>query len=324
MRALSNDIWGARVSTEFEAGRYCALILGGSSGFGLATAKELAMRGMDICLVHRDRRGAMSRIEAEFDFIRRYDVKFHAYNIDALSREGRAHVLDELQAVLGQSRVRVLLHSIAFGSLKLAAPLQPRSNVTVHALAENLGRSVDQVQEIIDELFKSGASALQAVASPAPYDDELLLDEDEVLATVSAMGTSLLSWTRDVFSRGFFSSDARVIGLTSEGNEVAWLGYAAVSAAKACLEAISRSIAKEFGPHGIRSNIVQPGVTDTPALRLIPGSQHLMAKAELRNPLGRLTRPEDVARVIALLARDEAAWINGSTIRVDGGEHISG
>ena len=47
-----------------------AIILGGSSGFGLATAQKLACHGLNICLVHRDRRGAMSRIEPEFDKIR--------------------------------------------------------------------------------------------------------------------------------------------------------------------------------------------------------------------------------------------------------------
>lgn len=309
---------------QFKPGQYCALILGGSSGFGLATAKELAMCGMDICLVHRDRRGAMERIESEFEKIRSTGSRLFTFNVDALSREGRNNVLDGLQAAIGQSRIRVLLHSIAFGSLKLAAPRLPKSDVVVHALAEKLGRSAGEVQEIIDALFNDGATSLQAVATPPPYDDKLLLDEEEVLATVNAMGTSLLSWTQDLFTRGLFCRDARVIGLTSEGNEIAWLGYAAVSAAKASLEAISRSIAKEFGPHGIRSNIIQPGVTDTPALRLIPGSRHLMAKAELRNPLGRLTQTSDVARVVALLARDEASWINGSTIRVDGGEHIAG
>ena len=44
----------------------------------------------------------------------------------------------------------------------------------------------------------------------------------------------------------------------------------------------------------------------------------------MRNPFGRLTTPTDVAKVIALLATDDAGWINGEVIRVDGGEHISG
>lgn len=137
------------------------------------------------------------------------------------------------------------------------------------------------------------------------------------------MGTSLLTWVQALFERSLFASDARVIGLTSEGNEVAWRGYAAVAAAKVALESVSRAIALEFGPHGIRSNIIQAGVTPTPALALIPGSQKMKAVASLRNPLGRTTTPEDVAAFIALMCTDEAAWVNGSLLRVDGGERIA-
>jgi NAD(P)-dependent dehydrogenase (short-subunit alcohol dehydrogenase family) len=74
----------------------------------------------------------------------------------------------------------------------------------------------------------------------------------------------------------------------------------------------------------VRSNILQPGVTDTPALRLIPGSARMKAAARLRNPLGRLTTPADVADVICLLCTDEARWVNGALLRVDGGEHVAG
>ncbi len=115
-----------------------------------------------------------------------------------------------------------------------------------------------------------------------------------------------------------------MLGLTSEGNAVAWKGYAAVAAAKVSLEALARAIAVEFAPHGIRCNVVQAGITDTPALRAIPGSEHLKAQANLRNPCGRLTTPRDVANAVYLLCLEEAAWINGVVLRVDGGEHISG
>ena len=138
------------------------------------------------------------------------------------------------------------------------------------------------------------------------------------------MGTSLLGWVQGLFERGLFADDARVFGLTSEGNEVAWKGYAAVSAAKVALESLCRSIATEFAPHGVRCNIIQAGVTETPALAAIPGSDQLKAQARLRNPCGRLTLPRDVANVIYLLSLEEAVWINGDVIRVDGGEHISG
>jgi NAD(P)-dependent dehydrogenase (short-subunit alcohol dehydrogenase family) len=259
--------------------RQWAVILGGSSGMGLATARKLARHGMSVCVVHRDRRGAMDRIQPEFDEIRSWGGGFLACNTDALDAEARASVLAELAAKMGGTgRVRALLHSIAYGNLK---PL---------------------VQRTVDEA--------------------VLTDED-MARTVYAMGTSLLSWVQELHGRGMFASDARVFGLTSEGNEVAWPGYAAVSAAKLALESVSRSIAMEFAPHGIRSNIVQPGVTDTAALRLIPGHEHRRAEAQRKNPLGRLTTPDDVAALVCLLCTDEAAWVNGALIRVDGGERIA-
>ena len=62
----------------------------------------------------------------------------------------------------------------------------------------------------------------------------------------------------------------------------------------------------------------------TPALAALPGSDQMKAQAQVRNPFHRLTTPSDVANTIYLLSLDEAAWVNGAVIRVDGGEHISG
>src|SRR5512134_2114065 len=92
-----------------------ALILGGSSGFGLATAQKLAEQGMSICVVHRDRRALLKQIEPEFEKIRGTGAKFVALNTDALDAEKRREVLDALGEAMGSDgRVRVLLHSIAF------------------------------------------------------------------------------------------------------------------------------------------------------------------------------------------------------------------
>lgn len=263
-----------------------ALILGGSSGFGLATAQKVARHGMNVCVVHRDRRGAMANIEPEFEKIRAAGVALFTFNLDALAAEGRCQVLDALAAK--GARVRLLMHSIAYGNLKLLAPLPPH------------------------------------LAGTPTYDPDALLEEEDFARTVYSMGTSLATWAQDVFARKLFADDARVIGMTSEGNEVAWRGYAAVSAAKCALESVSRSLALELGPFGVRSNVVQAGVTDTPALRLIPGNEEMKAAARARNPLGRLTTPADVADFIALLCTDEARWVNGALMRVDGGEHIAG
>ena len=301
-----------------------ALILGGSSGFGLATAQKLAEKGMNLFVVHRDRRGAMKNIEPEFEKLRGLGVTLKTWNIDAISSEKRDIVLDEIVQIVGKSgRVRVLLHSIAFGNLKLIAPEKTTPRTAGDSLAAKLGVDAEALANAADELLAQGEDGMHTVTHASEYPDRYL-DEDDFARTILSMGTSLLGWTQGLFRRGLFSDDARVFGLTSEGNDVAWKGYAAVSAAKVALEALGRSIATEFAPHGIRCNIIQAGVTETPALAAIPGSDQLKAQARLRNPMGRLTLPRDVANVIYLLSLEEAAWINGVVLRVDGGEHISG
>jgi NAD(P)-dependent dehydrogenase (short-subunit alcohol dehydrogenase family) len=314
------------VSSATHAGRW-ALILGGSSGFGLATARKLAHHGMSLCLVHRDRRATLRRVEPVFQELRGLGVELHSFNVDALSPERRAEVLDALAGAAGSGRVRVLLHSIAFGNLKLLAPERqpPRQGPPAReVLAQRLGVKPEELAEAVDTLFADGMDDLHALATPPVYPSAQFLDADDFARTIHSMGTSMLDWTQDLLQRGLFCDDARVLGLTSEGNSVAWKGYAAVAAAKVALESVARSIAVELAPYGVRCNVVQAGVTETPALAAIPGSDHLKAQARRRNPFGRLTTPDDVANAIHLLSLDDAAWINGEVIRVDGGEHISG
>jgi NAD(P)-dependent dehydrogenase (short-subunit alcohol dehydrogenase family) len=300
------------------------LILGGSSGFGLATAHKLAAHGMNLALVHRDRRGAMHRIEPEFEKLRGAGVQLRTWNADALDPAKRAEIVGELGSLLGSGRVKMLLHSIAFGNLKLLVAEQPRPSTAAAELAAALGVDAAKLVAAADQLVAEGRDELAEIATPPAYPSHSFLDTEDFARTIHCMGTSLLDWVQDLHRERLFAADARVFGLTSEGNEVAWKGYAAVSAAKVSLEALARSIAMEFAPYGIRCNVLQPGVTETPALAAIPGSDRLKAHARLRNPFRRLTMPRDVANVVYLLCLDEAAWITGERIRVDGGEHVAG
>ncbi len=254
-----------------------ALILGGSSGFGLASARALAARGMNVAIVHRDRQSVLPAFERELEAMRG-GAQVVSFNLDGLDANEQLRVLDELaRRFAPRERIRLLLHSIAWGNLR----------------------------------------PLLAASPEAP-----VLEEEDFARTIFAMGTSLLGWTRALVNRDLFAADARVIGLTSEGSSRVWPAYAAVSAAKATLEALSRAIAVEFAPRGIRSNVIWAGVADTPALRKIPGGSALALRKARENPLGRLTTPEDVADVVCLLCTDEARWVNGSIVRVDGGEHL--
>lgn len=261
---------------EFQNSNYWALILGGSTGLGLASAKKLAAHGMHLCILHRNRRSEMAIINQEFEALKEQGVKVITYNVDAFKAEKRIEIVKTLREKLKElGTIRVLLHSVAKGNLK-----------------------------------------------PMISDRAASLQNDDFHLTLDAMAVSLFDWTKALHEASLFSKDARVISFTSEGNTKAWRQYAAVSAAKASLEAITRNIALEFAEFGIRANCIQAGVTDTASLRAIPGNDYLRKYALERNPMNRLTRPRDVANVVYLLAKDEAAWINGSVIPVDGGEHI--
>jgi len=160
-----------------------------------------------------------------------------------------------------------------------------------------------------------------------PLSSDDLTGESEVLSevdisyTTHAMATSLLDWVRAILKAGLFEDDARIIGLTSEGAHKYWPSYAAVSIAKASLESLKTYMAVEFSKYGLKTNLIQAGITETPSLMKIEGSDKLINVAKERNPFGRITTPADVANVIYLLCTDEATWINGSVIHVDGGEH---
>jgi len=284
------------------------LILGGSSGLGLATARKLAAEGLHLCLVHRDRRSQRATVETAFEEIRALGRTVLTFNLNALQADKQAEVIEVLSDRIGRGKLRGLVHAISRGNLKRLSP-------------EAASISAESWQAAGLDVNGEWARTLQML-TPASSSSLETMSFQDLTHTIEAMGSSLWAWTQQLLAAGLFAPDARVIGLTSEGNQRAWPYYAAVSAAKAVLESLIRAMARELAPHGLRSNVVQAGITDTPSLRMIPGSEQLKASALLRNPFGRLTTPADVANVIALLHTDEAAWINGALIPVDGGERL--
>ena len=261
---------------EFKNKNEWALILGGSTGLGLATAVKLAKHGMNICIIHRNLRSELDEIEKNFKIITKERVSFASYNIDAFQSDKRQKFIQNLKKELGEGKIKILVHSIAKGNLK---PMVSNSKSTLEA--------------------------------------------DDFRLTIQTMGISLYEWVKLIFEAKMFSNDSRVVSFTSEGNKKAWKSYAAISAAKATLEAITRNIALEFAPFGIRTNCIQAGVTDTSSFRMIPKSDKIKEYTLKRNPFKRLTTPEDIANVVYLLCKDEARWINGTIVTVDGGEHIN-
>ena len=163
-----------------------------------------------------------------------------------------------------------------------------------------------------------------AFGTLAPFVGPRQVSRKQLEMTLDVMGNSLVYWAQDLVSTELMGRGGRIWGMTSSGSHVVWPGYGPVSAAKVVLEATCRQLAVELGPRGITTNAILAGVTDTPALRKIPGSDVLVEKALARNPGGRLTTPDDVAGFLVLLLQPGADWVNGNVLRVDGGEDISG
>jgi NAD(P)-dependent dehydrogenase (short-subunit alcohol dehydrogenase family) len=137
------------------------------------------------------------------------------------------------------------------------------------------------------------------------------------------MGNDVVYWVQDLLASDMLGSPGRIFAMTSEGDRRVWKGYGPVSAAKCALEANIRQLAVELAPRGITANCILAGVTDTPALRKIPGNEAMIEASLRRNPHGRLTTPDDVAAFISLLCDDRSAWVTGNIIGCDGGETIA-
>ncbi len=255
-----------------------ALILGASSGFGAATSRELSKQGMNIIGVHLDRRNTLPNAEKLKADIEANGGKALFFNVNAADAGKRADVLDAVAKELNGNKIHIMMHSLAFGTLK----------------------------PLIGE------------------DPKECISQDQLEMTMDVMANSLIYWSQAVFSRGLFTKGSRVYAMTSSGGTRVWPSYGAVSAAKAALESHIRQLSLEFAPHGIIANTIRAGVTDTPALRKIPGSTEMIEFATARNPYHRLTTPEDVAKAIAAFSCEGSEWMTGNVIGVDGGEDIVG
>ncbi len=146
--------------------------------------------------------------------------------------------------------------------------------------------------------------------------------------------TRHLEWTFALNVRAFFElvqlilprmrEGSSILAVSSEGAVRAVPDYTLVGASKGALEALTRHLAVELAPRGIRVNILSPGSVLTEAWDAFPGKEGRLKEAIQRSPRGRLTTPDEVASVAQFLCSDAATGILGHTLVVDGGKSIVG
>ncbi|UYV38003.1 SDR family oxidoreductase [Rhodobacteraceae bacterium D3-12] len=178
--------------------------------------------------------------------------------------------------------------------------------------------AVGLIQEMVDG--KLDALVNNAGISPKGPEGERL----------NTLTTDLIDWGK-VFHVNFFSSVVLARGLKDElaaakgavvnvtsiaGNQVHPFAGAAYATSKAALKALTREMAHDFGPLGVRVNAIAPGEIETAILS--PGTDKIVEQI----PLRRLGQPEEVAATIFFLCTDASSYISGTEIEINGGQHV--
>jgi NAD(P)-dependent dehydrogenase (short-subunit alcohol dehydrogenase family) len=196
-------------------------------------------------------------------------------------------------------------------------PLQERM-VFVRADAGN----PDDVRRLVTETMRrfGRIDILVNNAGNVPYFGPTLaadLDAWDATFTVNLRGAFAV--TREVVSTSMGAHGGAIINVASITGLKASAGLGVYGIAKAGLIALTKQLAKELGPSGVRVNAVAPGVIKTDFSELLWGNPDILQRILATNPTGRVGVAEEVAGAVAFLASDAASYINGEVLVIDGG-----
>lgn len=110
-----------------------------------------------------------------------------------------------------------------------------------------------------------------------------------------------------------------VINMTSVHENIPWSGYSAYTASKAGLSMLTKTLAQEAAPFGVRVLAVGPGAIRTPINKAVWGDPEGLKDLQTKIPMGRMGETDDIADMVAMLASDRAGYVTGTTVFVDGG-----
>ena len=184
-----------------------------------------------------------------------------------------------------------------------------QADVSTEAGATGLVKTCLELYGTVDTLVNNAGIArdqLSALMKEDAWDEVLATNLKSAFLCAKAVQRTMLRqrWGRII-------SIGSVVGLV--GNA----GQANYAAAKAGLVGLTKTLARELGPRGITVNLVAPGFVETDMTAAL--GESLVEEARKRIPLGRMGQPDDVAAAVAFLASEEAAYITGQVLCVDGG-----
>ena len=227
---------------------------------------------------------------------------------------GRAICLELARAgadIFGVSRTANDLEALAEEVRVLGVRYQWQvADLSSAAAAQEIARRAEQFGDV--DILVNNAG----VARTAPAESVTEADWDFVLDT-NLKGAFFVA---QAFGRGMLArGSGRIINVSSQAGLVGLADHAAYCASKAGVGLLTKVLAIEWGGRGVRVNAVAPTVILTPMGAQVWGDPTIGAPMLAKIPLGRFGQPEEVASVVAFLASDAAAMINGEIIAIDGG-----
>jgi glucose 1-dehydrogenase len=203
------------------------------------------------------------------------------------------------------------------------------------ALAEAIGEAGGEASTVAMDVSREDdvtGGFVEAVAALGPLD--LVVSNAGVQAPHLLVDMTVQEWDRvlGVNLRGTFlvcceaargmlanGGGGAIVAVTSVHDRMPWERFSHYASSKGGAKLFVESIAKELAPHGIRVNAVAPGAIATPINEHLQRDDEARARVEAQIPMGRMGAVHEVGRAVAWLASDQASYITGATLLVDGG-----
>ncbi len=204
----------------------------------------------------------------------------------------------------------------------LAAELKAASS-DVRALQADV-RDLQRAHQIVDQLFEEWGKIDVLVNSAGIVHDGLLgaMTQEQWREVIDTNLGGTFNYCHAVTQPMMMTRKGSIVNLSSTAAEFAARGQVNYAASKGGINGLTRSLAKELAPRNVRVNAIAPGMIETDMSQVVRGIAGDQIKKMI--PMKRIGQPEEIASAVAFLASDDAAYLTGQVLRVDGGLSLGG